>query len=98
MRKIRYPELEVPLQGLEGFHQEFLMERRAELQLLKDSLKALEYKPLAEMAHKWKGYSAPYGFQELALIAEILEDAALNDDFQKCHEGLKSVEDYLGQG
>ena len=98
MRKIKYPELEIPLQGLEGFHQDFLSERRAEFHIIKELLKTFEYKSIAEMTHKWKGFSAPYGFQELALLAESLEAAALNDDFKECEERLMSIEDYLGQG
>lgn len=96
MRKITNPASEIPLEGFEQYQDEFLVTRKEELLTLREALKSSNFRPLAEQAHKWRGFSAPYGFQELGLLADRLEDAALSKDAQGCDKVLKQVADYLG--
>ena len=96
MRKIRNASLEVPLPGFEEFHDEFLATRKVELIVLNEALGRQEFQVLSGYAHKWRGFSAPYGFQELGELANELEEQALGENTQSCEDILKRVADYLG--
>lgn len=96
MRKITNPATEVCLPGFEKFHPEFLKSRREELISLVAALKELDFSVLIGHSHKWRGFSAPYGFQELAVLAEELETEALRKNSQSCELILVKIADYLG--
>lgn len=96
MRKITDPTLEVCLPGFEQFQAEFLKTRREELIALNTALKELDFQALSTQTHRWRGFSAPYGFQELALLADELEEQALSKNAQGCEKVLKRVAAYLG--
>lgn len=89
-----YP-IEKPLEGLESFYDEFILNREAETIELEQHLTQNNFIALAKMAHKWKGFAAPYGFGHLATIAEELETAATHHDPLKSRELLISVKKYL---
>lgn len=96
MRKIQDPKSEVPLPGFEAFHDDFLASRKEEIVTLKSALAAQDFKALVSRAHQWKGFAAPYGFQELETRAINLEKHALNSDHDQCAKILKEIEEYLG--
>lgn len=96
MRKIKDAASEIPLPGFEEFQADFLLSRRAELQILFKSLREQDFVVLSNHAHKWRGFSAPYGFQELGVMAIELEECALSKDAQSCEALLRGVADYLG--
>lgn len=96
MRKIRNPAAEIPLPGFEVFYEDFLASRKDELIELMSAVSRDEFKALAQMAHKWKGFSSPYGFQELAELAVLLEDAANEENNPECSRLLQEIGAYLG--
>ncbi|HXH75507.1 MAG TPA: Hpt domain-containing protein [Bacteriovoracaceae bacterium] len=96
MRKLSDPTTEVPLPGLESYHDEFLASRKGELSVLKEAMKTKDFKVLSLMAHKWKGFSAPYGFQELERLSLSLEKCAEDEQNDQCNELLMKIEAYLG--
>lgn len=96
MRKITNPALEVCLPGFEQFQAEFLKTRREELITLRLNLLELNFQALTNQTHKWRGFSAPYGFQELGLLADELEEQALSKNAQGCELVMLRVADYLG--
>jgi HPt (histidine-containing phosphotransfer) domain-containing protein len=96
LRKINDPASEVCLPGFEQFQAEFLNTRREEMISLYSALKDLDYVTLEKQCHKWRGFAAPYGFQELALLANDLEEQALSKNTQGCDAVLKRIADYLG--
>ena len=89
-----YP-IEKPLEGLESFYDEFLTNRENEYRELQGALATKNYVAIAEMAHKWKGFSEPYGFGQLGKIAKELEEMAKANQAEKCQELLKNVGHYL---
>ena len=89
-----YP-IEKPLEGLESFYQEFLTNRLKEFQELQGALGSKDFKAIAEMAHKWKGFCEPYGFGQLGIIARELEEMAKANEAKKCSDLLGDVEHYL---
>jgi HPt (histidine-containing phosphotransfer) domain-containing protein len=96
LRKIKNPAAEIPLPGFEIFHQVFLAERKEELNSLKAAFLDTDFEALTKMAHKWKGFSAPYGFQELAETAIKLENASIDSNSSFCSELLNEISAYLG--
>ena len=97
MRKIKNPSAEIALPGFEVFHEEFLTSRKEELIALRAATAGKDFKALTQMAHKWKGFCDPYGFQELAQQAIKLDIAAQNANSSLCAELLDQIGAYLGE-
>ncbi|MDO9181131.1 MAG: Hpt domain-containing protein [Bacteriovorax sp.] len=95
MRKIFNLTTEKPILGLENFFEEFLATRIEELSEIENALKVNDYKIIAEFAHKWKGFSAPYGFGILGQLGEEIERCLEEKDFENCRVLLKEAEVYL---
>jgi len=95
MRKIQDPQTEIPLAGLEDYYQDFLTSREAELNELRFALTQPDFAAVMALAHKWKGFSAPYGFGQLGVLAAELEEAARNSSLDSCHALISEVSDYL---
>lgn len=95
MRKIQDLDSETPLEGLEGFYDEFLTSRLAELGELNLALKTGDFKAATALGHKWKGFSAPYGFGQLGLLATELEVAAKEGHSEQCLALAKEIAEYL---
>ncbi|MCB9091992.1 MAG: Hpt domain-containing protein [Halobacteriovoraceae bacterium] len=88
-------ENEKPQSGLEKYQQEFLQDRFDELQDIKDYLVKEEYTALQKMAHKWKGFSEPYGFHHLAELSRNLEKSAQKNMSEECDNILSEIQEYL---
>lgn len=88
---------ETPVPGLEEFAEEFLLDRLKEVQKLTDSLKKRDFDGIKAIAHKWRGYSAPYGFGQLEKISILLEENASNHLAKACEDQLLSATKYLDE-
>lgn len=86
---------EKPQKGLEKFVDEFYNDRIAELGQLQDSFKRLDYDFIRGLAHKWKGFSQPYGFDALASLSEDLEESSLAHDQERSRQLIASIAKYL---
>jgi HPt (histidine-containing phosphotransfer) domain-containing protein len=86
---------ETPLVGLEKFYMEFLKTRQSEISLLRAAAAEKNMSYISELAHQWKGFSAPFGFGALGGFAQELEIAALNSDQGSCLILIDKVEEYL---
>lgn len=86
---------ETPLAGLEGYYQEFLHARLDDLKAMNESLISGNYPVIMKLAHKWKGFSVPYGFGVLGEIAMELEVCAEAGDGNGCQQLLTETKDYL---
>jgi HPt (histidine-containing phosphotransfer) domain-containing protein len=95
VRNPKNPASEVCLAGLESYYQEFLNDRLLELNRIKVALKEDDYIAVAELAHKWKGIAAPYGFGILGEIANELEVAALDKSHAASFLLVTEAENYL---
>lgn len=89
------PKTEIPMEGLEDFFDGFILSRQNELNLMKSSLVLLDFNTLLDIAHKWKGYSAPYGFGKLEHLAIELELSAHNAQSEHCEKVLSEIDFYL---
>lgn len=95
MRTPNDPASEFPLDGLESYYQEFRQTRIDELAVMNKALQSNNYQILTEMAHKWKGYAAPYGFGLLGQIAVDLELKAETKEYESCFDLLLEADSYL---
>ena len=89
------PKTEIPLEGLEEFFDGFLLSRQEELGLMRDALVLLDFNTLSQIAHQWKGFSAPYGFGKLERLAIELEVCAHNAQAEHCESILLEADQYL---
>lgn len=81
--------------GLEEFVPEFLEDRKEELIEMKTNLSSRCFEKIRQFAHKWKGFSRPYGFFHLELLAEKLEVAASASNQQETDDLISQIETYL---
>ena len=95
MRIIQNQKTEIPLDGLEGLYHEFLESREAELSDLKKAIAENDFTSIIGLGHKWKGFSAPYGFGQLALLATELEEAARGQSIEQCNLLTQEIAEYL---
>ncbi len=88
-------EGETPLAGLESFVPGFMRDRRKEVDQYLGTGQALDMPALAKLAHQWKGFSEPYGFKALGLMATELEQKAKASEAAECHRILAQIDQYL---
>ena len=81
--------------GLEGFADEFLNDRLAELSIMKKYIETSELEPIGKLAHKWKGFCTPYGFNFLEVLSESLEKTAGELNIDGCTTILNQISEYL---
>lgn len=84
-----------PQKALTPFVEEFLADRNQEISELHKALAQSDFELIRATSHKWKGFSAPYGFHTLAKYAEVLEQAALNNNAKECEALLSEIKNYL---
>lgn len=88
---------EKPNDELRPFLSEFIQDRNAELDSLRELVASLDRAGAGKVVHAWKGYSAPYGFGSLPELGAELLKAIDGRDFDLAKELLASIEDYLKQ-
>lgn len=86
---------EVPIPGLEIYYEEFLATRIDELETVKSALNVGNYQVITDLAHKWKGFSAPYGFGILGQLAMKIEKCLEGAEIEYCRVLIDEVEFYL---
>ncbi len=86
---------EQPEPGLEPFVTEFLNDREEELPQLENSIEQKDFNSIRQLAHRWKGFCAPYGFEGLGALSLELENAADDKDSAACMNLYKEMNDYL---
>ena len=61
------------------------------------SLNNQDFEGLRQLAHKWKGFSDPYGFQTLTHLSKQLEQSSASKDKTSSVEILTQIDEYLRQ-
>lgn len=87
---------ETPEEGLEEFVEKFLTDRKREVAALREATH-LEMSQIGKLAHQWKGFSEPYGFATLGMLARELEQAAKTDKKEECRMFLDEIALYLSE-
>lgn len=81
--------------GLEKYVPEFYQDRLRELQEIESLLHLSDFEAIRAISHKWKGYSAPYGFHTLAKLGSDLELCCLSGELSRSQLLIKNISDYL---
>ena len=66
-----------------------------ELQELETFVANKDFDQIRQLTHKWKGYSAPYGFGRLGTLAEGMNTRAHEQDSGQCAAILSEIKTYL---
>lgn len=82
-------------EALKVFVPEFIADRQQELTDLYHELKSSNFEHIRAIAHQWKGFSDPYGFQTLSQYAVILEQEAIKKNDENIKNLLTNIKDYL---
>lgn len=77
---------------LKDFIPEFFSDRTRELDIVKNNQNLLE---IAKIAHAWKGYSGPYGFDYLGELGAKIETESLAGNEEAVESLLSTVTEYL---
>ena len=88
---------EVPLVGLEKYYSEFLASRILDINVLKTNVENNNYISVMAIAHRLRGFCAPYGFGELGFLAEELEIFADEKNKENCLNIIERMKAYLDQ-
>lgn len=86
---------EKPVAGLEKYSLEFLEDRKNELNAMLSCLKDSNFMEISRLAHKWKGFCEPYGFNNLESLARKLEITAGKNNIKDTSELIHKIEEYL---
>lgn len=81
--------------ALSEFFDDFINERETEIIALQKGISEKDFQLIEELSHKWKGFSAPYGFAGLAEIAGKMENSARNNDIETSDQLAQEVIEYL---
>src|SRR4051812_8190394 len=86
---------ETPLEGLEHLIPDFLQKRKVEIKELETFVASSDFDQIRQLTHKWKGYSAPYGFGRLGTLADTMNTLAHDKNTSQCQVVLRQMQDYL---
>jgi len=74
---------------------EFLDNRRAEIDIIRDSLAQGDFAEIRRLGHGMKGAGAGYGFKVISDIGRNLENAASNEAVSVIEAELERLDSYL---
>ncbi len=81
--------------GLEKYVPEFYQDRVKELETIQSLIGSNDLESIRAITHRWKGYSAPYGFHTLARLGSDLEVCCLGGEVNRSQLLIKNISDYL---
>ncbi len=81
--------------GLEKFVHEFIYDRENELEMLSKNLQKQEFEEIRKVAHRWKGFCAPYGFKTLEEYCVKLEKLCEREDYREIELMFLNIKDYI---
>lgn len=84
-----------PEPQLEQFLEEFCYDRLENLNTIKKCLKNEDLKSIQAIAHQWKGYCVPYGFNTLGTLAQNLESECEEHNIENIEIVIDHIADYL---
>lgn len=82
-------------EALAPFIKEFYSDRLNEIEQVDGAAQSGDFGLIKEIAHKWKGFSAPYGFNHLGALAIELESSAKAGNQSECQNYIAEVKKYM---
>ncbi|WP_372655939.1 hypothetical protein [Halobacteriovorax sp.] len=81
--------------GLEEFSLEFYEDRKEELETMLACLANNDLSSIRALAHKWKGFSVPYGFNSLEGLSISLEKSTERECIDETKLLINKISTYL---
>lgn len=81
--------------GLEEYTMEFLEDRLSEFEQMRAFYGNSDMAQVKAMAHKWKGFCGPYGFNLLETLSRDLEMCIENGNLDEVSPLLEKISKYL---
>jgi hypothetical protein len=82
-------------QYLKDLIPDYLMNRKIDLDKMREALNIENFEIIYQISHKIKGSGGTYGFSDLSLLASALEDFAKKKDKVELLSKLQEMEKYL---
>ena len=80
---------------LQSIVPEFLENRKADCRLIDSLLNNDSFSEIRTLGHRMKGAGGSYGFDEISVIGEIIEEASLAGDKETIAGAVMRLSDYL---
>lgn len=74
---------------------EFLANRRKDCRTISGLLERDAFSEVRTLGHRMKGAGGSYGFDDISVLGEIIEEAALGGDKKTITRALQRLSDYL---
>jgi HPt (histidine-containing phosphotransfer) domain-containing protein len=74
---------------------EFLENRKKDCQLIGLLLEADSFSEIRTLGHRMKGAGGSYGFDDISIIGEVMEEAALSEDRETISNSVLRLSAYL---
>ncbi len=75
----------------------FLRNRNKELETLKLALAAADFEQLRQLGHRMKGVGNSYGFAQVSVLGQEIEDGARSGDRASLEANIAQYGDYLSK-
>ena len=82
---------------LEDLIPAFMRNRNKELETLKGALAAADFEQLRQLGHRMKGVGNSYGFAQVSVLGQEIEDGALSGDRASLEANIAQYGDYLSK-
>jgi HPt (histidine-containing phosphotransfer) domain-containing protein len=75
----------------------FMRNRNKELETLKVALAAADFEQLRQLGHRMKGVGNSYGFAQVSVLGQEIEDGARSGDRASLEANIAQYRDYLSK-
>jgi HPt (histidine-containing phosphotransfer) domain-containing protein len=75
----------------------FMRNRNKELETLKMALAAADFEQLRQLGHRMKGVGNSYGFAQVSVLGQEIEDGARSGDRASLEANIAQYRDYLSK-
>ena len=82
---------------LEDLIPAFMRNRSKELETLKVALAAADFEQLRQLGHRMKGVGNSYGFAQVSVLGQEIEDGARSGDRASLEANIAQYRDYLSK-
>jgi len=82
---------------LEDLIPAFMRNRNKELETLKGALAAADFEQLRQLGHRMKGVGNSYGFAQVSVLGQEIEDGALSGDRGSLAAHIAQYGEYLSK-
>jgi HPt (histidine-containing phosphotransfer) domain-containing protein len=80
---------------IESIVPEFLDNRRSDCLLISELLEKSDFSEIRTLGHRMKGAGGSFGFDDISILGEVIEKAALSGDAKTISTAVERLSSYL---